>query len=144
MGVNGDRQKAVIPQRSAIRLGLLGLDDADQPRLDQTLDHRAIDQHGAQRCLPGLCRVRRQSVKADKVRWAEQYNARYALPCRGEPDIACRGNWSGIDLTRMRRDRRFRYGGNRCGSGAAEELPDAAGAKLFTYLAAKAWGLVWV
>ena len=47
-------------------------------------------------------------VKADKVRRAEQDNAHYALPRRGEPAIAGRSNRSGIDVTGMRRDQRLR------------------------------------
>src|SRR5262249_13579305 len=51
-------------------------------------------------------------------------HARYALPCRSEPAIAGCGNRPGTDVTGMRRDQRFRYGGDRSGSGAAEELAD--------------------
>src|SRR6267142_1821209 len=65
-------------------------------------------------------------VKADKVRRAEQDNAHYALPRRGEPAIAGRSNRSGIDVTGMRRDQRLRYGSNRGGHGAAEEVIDLA------------------
>src|SRR6516162_10031326 len=100
------------------------VEHADQPRLDQALDDRAINRHGTQRCLPTLCRARRHSVKADKVRRSEQHYARYALPCRSEPAIAGRGNRSGIDVTRMRRDQRFRYGGERGGFDTAEKLTD--------------------
>ena len=61
-------------------------------------------------------------------RWrrAEQDNAHYALPRRGEPAIAGRGNRPGIDVTGMRRDQRLRYGSNRRGHGAAEEVIDLA------------------
>src|SRR4029077_2547608 len=107
-----------------LRVGCV--EHVDQLRLYQALDHRAVDWHGAQGCLPVFCRARRQPVKADKVRWAEQDNAHYALPRRAEPAIAGRGNRPGIDVTGMRRDQRLRYGSNRGGSGATEEVIDLA------------------
>jgi len=107
-----------------LRVGCV--EHADQLRLCQALDHRAVDRHGAQGCLPVFCRARRQPVKADKVRRAQQDNARYALPRRGEPAITGRGSRPGIDVTGMRGDQRLWYGSNRGGQGAAEEVIDFA------------------
>ena len=100
------------------------VEHADEPRLDQALDNRTINRHRTQRCLPGLCRARRHSVKADKVRRAEQHYALYVVPRRSEPAIAGRGNRSGIDVTGMRRDQCLRYGGDRGDFDTAEELTD--------------------
>src|SRR5262249_20945511 len=107
-----------------LRVGCV--EHADQLRIYQALDHRPVDRYDAQWCSPAPCRICRQSIKADKMRRAEYDNSRYALPRRGEPAIAGRGNRPGIDVTGMRRDQRLRYGSNRDGHGAAEEVIDLA------------------
>ena len=100
------------------------IEHADQ--LGQALGQGAVDRHDAQRCLPGLRRIRRQPMKADIVRRPEQNDAPDALPRRGEPAISGPGDGPGIDITGMRRDQRFRHLTDRGVGVAAEEFGDLA------------------
>src|SRR5262249_19752928 len=109
-------------ERMLSRMG--GVEHFDQLGRDQALDQGAVDRHAAQRGLPAIGRGCRQAVKADKVRWAEQDDAGYPLPSRGEPAIAGRSNASAIDVTGMRQDQHFRYRSGRTSFGSAEELGD--------------------